>query len=101
MERTVSATHARIRFGELLREVAENRGTFIVERGGRPAAAVVPLAMYERLRGGDIRRRDPLDEARELRQQILARRGDRPLPASEEMIREARELRDADLDRLR
>lgn len=45
----VTATEARIRFGELLRRVAENRESVIVERGGKPRAVVLSVSEYERL----------------------------------------------------
>ena len=36
MSTVVSATEARVHFGELLRRVAEGRETVFVERGGQP-----------------------------------------------------------------
>ncbi len=55
MERRVSATEARVHFGELMDGV-ERGETVIVERGGEPKAVVVPLADYVRMR--DQRRAD-------------------------------------------
>lgn len=51
MERTVSATEARVHFGELL-DAVQRGETVIVERAGQPRAAVIPIAELERLRGG-------------------------------------------------
>lgn len=38
MPKTVSATEARIHLGALLRDIAEQGETIIVERGGKPQA---------------------------------------------------------------
>lgn len=54
MERTWTATEARVRFGELLRAVAERGETVIVERHGKPAVAFVSVAEYERLTGAPL-----------------------------------------------
>lgn len=51
MSKRVSATDARIHFGEILRAVQEGGDTVIVERGGRAAAVIVPVAAYERMTG--------------------------------------------------
>lgn len=51
MERTWTATEARVRFGELLRAVSERGETIIVERHGKPTVAFVSVAEYERLTG--------------------------------------------------
>ncbi len=103
MEKTVSATEARVHFGEILRKVAEDEQVFIVERGGQPAAAVLPLATYRRLkariRSGSWQ--ETLEQARALRERIAERRGGQPLPPPEDMIEEARRLRDDQLTDLR
>jgi antitoxin (DNA-binding transcriptional repressor) of toxin-antitoxin stability system len=97
--RTVTATEARVRLGEILREVDERGTTVILERGGRAVAAVVPLG---RLDDGerDRRRRDAevrLAALRELRARVAARMGDRPVPDPVEILRQERERRDAHL----
>ena len=50
MTRTLNATEARIRFGQLLRRVAEDGDTVIVERNGQPSAVVLSYDDYEKLR---------------------------------------------------
>jgi prevent-host-death family protein len=47
--RHVSATDARVRFGELLDAVRNGGETVIVEKSGEPLAAVIPIAEYRRL----------------------------------------------------
>ena len=41
MEQTMTATHARIHFGEVLRRVAKGGHRIIVERAGRPQAVIL------------------------------------------------------------
>jgi prevent-host-death family protein len=50
MTRTISATDARVHFGEVLRGVSEERATYYVERSGTPVAVVIPVEEYEALR---------------------------------------------------
>lgn len=49
MSRTMSATEARVHFGEVLRRV-ENNETITVERGGQPKAVIISIDQYTRLR---------------------------------------------------
>ena len=48
--RTVSATEARNRFGQVLREVAKSGGPIFVERDGKPVAVILSIHKYERTR---------------------------------------------------
>jgi prevent-host-death family protein len=104
MGRTVSATEARIRFGELMRRVTEEGDRVIVERAGKPHVVVLSVAEYKRLQ---VRQqhdgwRAALEQVREVRDQISARRGDEPLsPSPEEIIRRMREERSEQLTDLR
>ncbi len=100
MERTMSATEARIHFGELMRRVVEHQEPIIVERGGKPEVVVLSIAEYKRLRAHTSN--DWLKKAREVRKQIRQELGGRTLPPPEEIIREMREERDTQLlDNLR
>jgi len=102
MERTISATEARVHFGELLRRVVEEGQPIIVERGGKPQVVVLPLAEYKRLRASTKeKQRDALEELLRLGAQIRARRGGQLLTPPEEIIREMREERDEQLLGLR
>ena len=98
----MSATDARVHFGEVLRDVTERGTTVVVERGGKPEAVVLSLQEYRRLKSG--RAEQPhwkvlLDEAHEQ----VRREGNLPLvPTPEDLIREERERRGEQiLDRLR
>jgi len=99
MERIVSATEARIRLGEWMRRAVEQGETIIVQRGRQPYVVLISFDAYQRLR----RAATPDWE------QVAARiarlgarwrqeRGGRPLlPPPEEVIRQMREERDAQL----
>ena len=96
MERVVSATEARIRLGELMRQAVETRGAIIVERGGKPHVVLLSVEEYQRLR-----KQQQQDEWKEFvtgaRAQIEADLGGRMLPPPEEVLKQAREGRDEQL----
>jgi len=97
MDRVVSATEARIRFGELMRRVVESGEPVIVERGGRAHVVVVSVAEYERLLKGREPQSDWKGLVNQARAQIQVELGDRQLPPSEEILGRIREERDAQL----
>jgi prevent-host-death family protein len=101
MERIISATEARIHFGELLREVVENQQPIIVERGGKPQVVVLSIREYEYLLAGQARREDWQYLLAQAHERIRAELGGRQLPPPEEIIREMREERDAHIMDLR
>lgn len=49
MSTVMSATEARVHFGEVLRRV-ENNETVTVERGGQPKAVILSVEEYEKLK---------------------------------------------------
>ena len=87
---TVSATEARIHFGELLMSARE--APVLVERQGKPVAVIMSAEHYEGLTGPDSPSWQDLSRhSRELVRDSLA---GRPLPSVEDMIRAEREDRD-------
>jgi prevent-host-death family protein len=48
MEKTISAYEARRKFGQLLEETYYQKDHFVVERSGRPMAAIVPIDDYHK-----------------------------------------------------
>jgi prevent-host-death family protein len=48
----ISATEARVHFGEIYRRVTENDETIIVERNGKPGAVLISFDLYEALSKG-------------------------------------------------
>lgn len=89
----VSATEARIRFGEMMRRAVESREPVIVERGGKSHVVVLSVDEYERL----LKNQDQGDWqelVRQARAKIQSDLANRQLPRSEEILREIREDRD-------
>ena len=102
MENTMSATQARINFGEVMRQVVEQERPIIVERAGKPQVVILSVETYERLIASQSSDQDELllEQARLLRQQVQARLGDKKLPAPEEIISQMREERTRELTNL-
>jgi len=84
-----------------MRQVMENRESVIVERGGRPYVVVLSIAEYERLLAAQRERENWKELVHEAREQIRAELGERELTPPEEVIRQMREERDAQLLDLR
>jgi prevent-host-death family protein len=101
MNRTVSATEARIHFGELMRRVVESQEPIIVERGGKPHVVVLSVDQYEGLLAGRQEQEDWRELVQQAREQIRTELGERELPPPEEVLRQMREERDAQLLALR
>jgi prevent-host-death family protein len=102
MPTTVSATKARIHFGEMMDRVAENQETIIVERSGTPQMVLISVTAYEALKANAAQNTPSWKElVQASRNRIAAELGDRRLPPSEEIIRQMREDRDAYLLDLR
>ena len=100
MGRAVSATEARIHFGEVMRRAVENHETIVVERGGKSHVVVLSMEEYERLVTGQ-QQGDWKELVRGARAQIQADLGGRNLPPPEEILEQVREERDEQLLTLR
>jgi prevent-host-death family protein len=100
MNRTVSATQARIHFGEIMRQARIE--PVIVERDGKPEVVVISKQEYDQLVENAPKQdwRKMLAETHAL---IRAELGGREIqPSPEEVIRQGREERDEQLlDNLR
>ena len=97
MERTVSATEARINFGKMMRKVSEEQQAIIVERSGQPQIVLISIAEYERLKAAGQSRDSWRDQLLEVREDIAAELAGRELPPADEVIQQMREERDAQL----
>ena len=100
MERRITATEARIHFGEVMRRVVEQGEQVIVERDGRPQVVILSLAKFERMKEGPPQEdwEQQLEKILALGAQIKSRRGGQPpVPAPEELICQMREERGAQL----
>ena len=101
MGRVVSATEARVHFGELVRRVVETREPAIVERGGEPVVVVISVDEYESLLAAQEQRKDWKELVGRARTQILSELGEREMTTPEELIQQMREERDARIMDLR
>ncbi len=97
MSRTISATEARVHFGELMRRVVGQQETVIVERSGEPQVVILSLAEYERLHAAQEPATGWQSLVARARQEAAADLGNRRLPEPEKIIRQMREERDAQL----
>ncbi len=98
MEKTISATQARIHFGEVLQQV--KNGPVIVERSGEPLAVVLSKHAYDQLIAG-VNQSSWLSLLEETHRRIRAERKGEPLPPPEEILDNLRQERNASLDPLR
>lgn len=101
MEQVISATQARIHFGELIQKVASEQSPIIVERGGKAQVVIISVNQYEQLKRLREQQKDWRELVKQARAQIAAELGDRKLVPVEEIIEEMREERDAQLLDLR
>lgn len=89
--RTVSALEVRAKFGQVLDEAAAGE-RLIVERGGSPVAAIVPLADLERLDPDRLRARRLTAVDRLV---LMRRMGSDPRPTTEDIVRGIRADRES------
>jgi prevent-host-death family protein len=104
----VNVAEARKNFSELVARVAFGGVRVVVERRGKPMAALISMRDLQRLeelegQSGSVRERGlaAIARARALREAILADRNGELLPDSADLIREMREERTDDLTGLR
>lgn len=94
MKYTVSATDARIRFGEIMRRA--KKGPVIVERAGKPEVVVISKQEYDQL-VGNVSQRDWRKKLDDLHEKLRVELAGQTLPEPEEIIRQGREERDEQL----
>lgn len=104
----MNVVEARRNFSELITRVAYGGSRVVVERHGRPLAALISahdltkLEAWEHERdSAPNRQMAALVQARAVRTAILAERGGELMPDSAELIRSARDERDDELTGLR
>ncbi len=97
MPRTVSATEARTRLGELARWIVAEQEPVIVEHRGKPRVVMLAVEDYQRMGGRIEEPEDWWELVQRVQEQIVRERGDRPMPDTTELIHEMREERDRQL----
>lgn len=98
MQKIISATEARIHFGEVLQQV--NNGPVVVERNGESIAIVLSKDEYDRL-VSEAKQGNRMSLLEETHRRIRAERKGKPLPSPEEMLDDIRQERHASFDHLR
>jgi len=87
MRKTVTAVRARGKLGQMLEEVYYRGDHYIIERAGKPMAAVVPVEQYEQWRRereaffdlvGEIRSRNVDTTPGQIEQDVAKARRRRP-----------------------
>jgi len=94
MQKTISATQARIHFGEIMKQA--RIAPVIVERDGKAEVVVVSKKTYDRLVAANTQN-DLQDKLEELHNRIRIELAGRALPDPAELIRQGREERDEQL----
>ena len=95
--KTVSATEARVHFGEITRRVEQRGEAVVVERDGREVVAIVPIDAYRRFEASRASEQDWWKMMQAAHNRILEEIGDRELPPADDVLHELREERDAEL----
>jgi prevent-host-death family protein len=94
MNQTVSATDARVRFGEIMRRAKS--GPVIVERDGKPEVVVISKQAYDQMVAA-APKPDWWNMVEELHAKLRVELAGRTLPDPAEIIRQGREERDEQL----
>jgi prevent-host-death family protein len=94
----MSATEARVHFGEVMRRVSETKEAVIVERAGRPQVAIVPMDEFQRFQAMKTKNdaEKALSDLSAIGEKIRQRRETIDFPEPEEVIRQMREERSAE-----
>ena len=103
MEQKITATNARIHFGEIMRQVTEEGEPVIVERSGKPQVVIMSVEAYEKIKAvqQQVGWQETLAQAIQVGARIKARRDGQPLTPPEDVVGQVREERDAQIDDLR
>src|SRR5690242_3932433 len=99
MDKVMSATEARVHFGEVMRRVNERDEVIVVERDGSPMIAIMSVEQLNRLREGQQagEERDWYDLAMEARELVRQARDNQPAPDIDQLFHDMMEERDAQL----
>jgi len=106
MERHMSATQARVNFGEVLRYVSTEQHVVVVKHAGKPHAAVIGIEDYQGYQEYQRLQQDQqqrildatLRQAQRARRQTRIELTGKTLPDIAETIQHMREERDAQID---
>lgn len=95
MKHTISATEARVHFGELMQRIINSQNPVIVEKGGKAQVVIMSVAHYQRLQ--QEKAQDWLEHLEQTHALIEQELNEEDLPDPAEVIRKMREERDDQL----
>lgn len=99
MQTTVTATEARIHFGEIMQDAVHSRQPIIVEKAGKPQVVILAYDYYQQLVNKEADKwRAMLKKGHAM---VKADLNGRNLPSGSAMIEEGRRARDEELTDLR
>jgi prevent-host-death family protein len=99
MPTTVSATEARIHFGEVMQDAVRSRQPIVVEKAGKPQVVILAYTAYQQLVNGE--QEDWQTKLAKVHAMVKADLNGRTLPSAVEMLEEGRKARDEELGYLR
>jgi prevent-host-death family protein len=91
--RTVSATEARVHFGELMNDVVERKESILVEKNGKPQVVILSMDEYQQLQKIGQPTSTVLEQIEYSRSLVTADLKGKTLPHPAPLIRKAREER--------
>lgn len=97
MEYVITATEARVRFGEMMRRVNENQEAIIVERGGKPQIVMLSLNQYRQLLAAQQAQESWQEKLHHAWTHLATDLTGKDVPSASEMIQQMREARDEQL----
>lgn len=93
MMQSVGVTEARSKFGELVDQVRYRGDTVVLTKSGKPAAAIVPFALLEKLQREREERFSVIDEVQAQNRKLDKMSEDELLDFVNEIVREVRAQR--------
>ena len=93
MYKTMSATQARVHFGEVMRLITKQKEAVIVERAGKPQVAIMSIDEFERLQA--LQQKESWEQSlrflEAMGKKVDARRKQITAPEPEDLIHRMRE----------
>lgn len=99
MQMTVSATEARIHFGEIMQDAVLRQQPIVVEKAGKPQVVILAYDLYQQLAGNE--QENWQAKLTKLHAKLDAYLAGRELPNAVDMLEEGRRARDEELADLR
>ena len=99
MQMTVSATEARIHFGQIIQDAVLHQQPIVVEKAGKPQVVILAYNLYQQLAGGELENWQT--KLAKVHAKLDAYLAGRELPSAVDMLEEGRRARDEELANLR